>query len=87
LADGILSQIWWSLSSSHFELSHSIFVGGTPHMGVVDHGLFSVSLADFFFLRIHNNFQHQSAHEGENYALEHLSHAVLYGQNGHHEGF
>jgi hypothetical protein len=56
-------------------------------MGVADHGIFSMSLAEFFFLRIHNNFQHQSAHEGENYAHEHLSHAVLYGQNDHHEGF
>jgi hypothetical protein len=40
-----------------------------------------VSIAEFFFLRIHNNLQHQSAHEDENYALEHFSHVVLYGKN------
>jgi hypothetical protein len=56
-------------------------------MGVADPGIFSVSLAEFLFLQIHNNFQHQSTHDGENYALEHLSHVVLYGSNGHHEGF
>jgi hypothetical protein len=56
-------------------------------MGVADHRNFLVSFAEFFFLWAHNNLQHQSTHQGENYALEHLSHVVLYGQNGHHEGF
>jgi hypothetical protein len=46
-----------------------------------------VSLAEFFFLRTHNNLQHQSAHEGENYAHEHFSHDVLYGQNDDHESW
>ena len=77
LVGGTLSHIWWNLSSFHFELSHSILVGGTlSHMDFAIHRTFHMSLAENFLWWTHNNLHHQWAHGGENYAHEHLRHAV-----------